>query len=210
MIEHKSDGSAIGTHVGRLVAELQRRYLPSGARVRPEPYAAATLARLRQTPADDVTSGGTFDLLYDGLPERLISDRDGPTRAESAIHAALVLYAGHQQSRGEPMHVPGRSLGRAARDLAMIRGDGELDESMVRRIHRVATASGSGSRLHQLRSLVALLRAHSIPLDYARLARDLYDLEWPASADTVRLRWGRDLHSRIPTAPSSPTPTPTA
>jgi|APMI01.1.fsa_nt_gi CRISPR system Cascade subunit CasB len=208
MAEHETDRSAIRDHVARLISELQRRYLPSGARARPEAYASAMLARLRQTPADDVASGSSFALLYDRLPERLISDLGAPTRAESAIHAALVLYAGHQQSRGEPMHVPGRSLGRAARDLAMSRGGAELDEAMVARFHRVATATGPGVRLAQLRSLISLFRAHSIPLDYARLACDLYDLDYPASADRVRLRWGRDLHSR--TTEPLPAQTPSA
>jgi len=210
MTTQASTRTVVGDHVGRVVTVLQARYLPSVSRARPDSGAAAALARLRRAPVDDLAEGGVFDLVYDDLPERLMSDAGEPTAAESAIHAALVLYAGHQQSRGEPMHVYGRSLGRAARELAIIRGDGALDEAAVTRFQRVATATGRAARLAQLRSFIALLRSHGIPLDYARLARDLYDLDQPDGAARVRLRWGRDLHTRISSEHAAPTPVPTA
>lgn len=206
MTIQESTRTLVGAHVGRVVTGLQARYLPSGSRARPDSSAAAALARLRRAPVDDLTEGSVFDIVYDRLPERLMSDAGVPTGAESAIHAALVLYAGHQQSRGEAMHVSGRSLGRAARELAMLRGDGVLDEAAVTRFQRVATATGRSARLVQLRSFIALLRSHAIPLDYARLARDLYDLDWPDSAARVRLRWGRDLHARGASDASTPHP----
>ena len=145
MTTQASTRTVVGDHVGRVVTVLQARYLPSVSRARPDSGAAAALARLRRAPVDDLAEGGVFDLVYDDLPERLMSDAGEPTAAESAIHAALVLYAGHQQSRGEPMHVYGRSLGRAARELAIIRGDGALDEAAVTRFQRVATDGTRGS-----------------------------------------------------------------
>ena len=42
---------------------------------------------------------------------------DAPTWEETAVHTAMTLYAVHQQSRTEPMFVPGRGLGHAARSL---------------------------------------------------------------------------------------------
>ena len=163
MTIQESTRTLVGAHVGRVVTGLQARYLPSGSRARPDSSAAAALARLRRAPVDDLTEGSVFDIVYDRLPERLMSDAGVPTGAESAIHAALVLYAGHQQSRGEAMHVSGRSLGRAARELAMLRGDGVLDEAAVTRFQRVATATGRSARLVQLRSFIALLRSHPPP-----------------------------------------------
>ncbi|HRW18492.1 MAG TPA: type I-E CRISPR-associated protein Cse2/CasB [Dermatophilaceae bacterium] len=167
--------------------------------MRPTSDALATLATLRHADAGDPAADvRVWQVTFDGIPDELLADRPGATasRAERAVHAALVLWSRHQQAKTSPMHVSGRSLGLAARDLSRkVEPGDELSGAVLRRFHSVATATGDQQRLYHLRSLVSLFRAHDVALDYARLAEDLYRLETPR-ADAVQLSWGRDLHRR--------------
>lgn len=191
-------GDVVARHVAEVIRRLQHQYLPTADRAVPTAHAAASLAALRSAkvadPADDVR---TWQVTMNGIPESLLSDvHTGPTSAECAVHAALVLWARHQQSRSRPMHVPGVSLGRAVRDLSnRVGADGEIDPALLRRFHSVATATSQDQRLYHLRSLGSLFRAHEVPLDYARLAKDLYLLS-VTEPDSVLMRWGRDLYRR--------------
>lgn len=186
----------LGQHVARVVGGLQARYAGSGEHRR-DPVAAAALARLRRADAADLTRAlDVLDLVLDEFPSPLLDYADLPTRAERAAHTAICLYAVHQQSQSQPMHIPSRSLGAAARILSAARSvDGSIDQATLRRFHAVATATGPGQRVHHLRSFISLLRGEQVALDYARLARDLYLLDGePSSVARVHLRWGRDLH----------------
>jgi CRISPR system Cascade subunit CasB len=94
------------------------------------------------------------------------------------------------------MHTPGPSLGRAVAQLSRrLGGSDQIQPSLLRRFHSVATATNQEQRLHHLRSLITLLRANEVPLDYARLSIDLYRLS-TGGADRVLLSWGRDLYRR--------------
>ena len=46
---------------------------------------------------------------------------------------------------------------------------------------------------HDMRGMIQMLRAKDIPLDYPRLASDLYELQFLDRAPAVRLNWGRDF-----------------
>lgn len=185
-------------HTGRVVSRLQRDYLPTAERPRPTSAAAATMAALRN--ADPSRLGddpGVWSLVWTDLPPILLGREDGPSDAEKAICAALVLYAIHQQGRLSPMDARRVSLGAAAGRLARREGaDGGLDAAVVRRFTAVALARTSSQRLYHLRVFTKLLRSYEIPLDHALLARDLYQLAWPGNAPRVRTRWARDLYSR--------------
>ncbi len=191
-------GELAGIHVARVIGRLQPQYLPSAQRQSPTAEAAASLAALRHAkvadPAGDVR---VWQITLDGMPEQLLSDSNqGPGPAERAVHAALVLWARHQQSRSKPMHVVGRSLGRAVRELSRTLDQGdEIAASLLRRFHAVATATSQDQRLYHLRSLISLFRAHEVPLDYAQLATDLFVLT-TSHADAVLMQWGRDLYRR--------------
>jgi CRISPR system Cascade subunit CasB len=143
------------------------------------------------------------------LPEQLTDLRaEGPTAAEQASHAAIVLYALHQQGhRGEDVHRRGVRLGSAVGQLARARAQGEdLDRSVVQRFHQVALANEFTARLYFLRGLVLLMRAEKgIALDYGLLAADLGRLaDQRADHVGVLTRWGRDLHYKpAPTTPST-------
>jgi CRISPR system Cascade subunit CasB len=186
---------------GRRVRRLQRAYLDPSDRENSE--ATATLARLRRCAPDAVGADPTvWAVTLADLPDQLRSGRkdDEASPAERAVHAALVLYATHQQSNQIPVHVRGASLGGAVRRLAEARAhNGEPDEASIRRLHQVVLANDAPGRLHHLRGLITLLRSESdpIPLDYAQLAVDLWRLLDPKQdSERVVARWGRELHNR--------------
>ncbi|BCL13865.1 type I-E CRISPR-associated protein Cse2/CasB [Micromonospora sagamiensis] len=180
----------LGEHVARTVGGLQARVL----RTVPVPEAVSALARLRRgigrTPGFDYT---LEDYLY--VPDEWVSSAAEPTDAEYALHDAVTLYALHQQSRRERMHVDGRGLGQALAQLVHV----SRNPAGVRR--RFA-ALGTGSTYHEstyhLRSLITMLREHQIPLDYGLLADDLKTLRRPADRPRIQAIWGREFFRSRP------------
>lgn len=173
--------------VGRRATGLQTAYR------RDDSSAVANLAILRrgvsQRPGQDARLIGlTIAGVY---PDpRGLSDK--PMPAEHAAHAALTLFALHQQShRDASMHRPGYSFGRSARLLGRRTG---ARDAVRTRFTAVATATSWDEILHHARGLIQQFRAHSIPLDYGRFARDLFELRSPEGAERVRLAWGRDFY----------------
>lgn len=130
-----------------------------------------------------------WGLLLDELPEELMSRTGEPTYAEWAVSGALTLYALHSQGAREA-HADGQSLGRALYILAC---DDRL-EAVQRRFSAFATARSMPECMHHLRGLVSQLRSAEIPLDYVRLAGDLYEFQTHDGAARVRLRWGQDFY----------------
>ncbi len=160
----------------------------------------ASLARLRRgvgrAPGELPELWGE---LLPRLPEKL-QGQSGPSAAEWAVYTALTLFALHQQGKDpekEPMHVPGQALGTAVARLT----EGEPDREaalkrVLSRFNRAATAQDMDRLAYHLRGLVQMLRAKGIPVDYARLAVDLYRYQNPVTRGQVRLRWGQDLYGR--------------
>ncbi|CAG7574688.1 CRISPR system Cascade subunit CasB [Barrientosiimonas humi] len=185
-------------HTGQVVGQLQREYLPAAGRTRPTSAASATMAALRGAdPARLGDDPGVWALVWTDLDPRLQGRTDGPSDAEQAICAGLVLYAIHQQGRLTPMDLRGVSLGAAAGRLARREGaDGGLDPAVVRRFTAVALARTSSQRLYHLRVFIKLLRSYDIGLDHALLAADLFRMARPERATRVRTGWARDLYSR--------------
>ena len=178
-----------------VVNHLQRGYLaaPRGA------WSVRTMAALRH--ADAATPGTdaqVWEVTLGRLPDELLGHGATPaTAAEQAVHAAVVLYAIHQQSRSEPMHVPGIGLGQAVRTLSARRSGGpEWDPGTISRFQHLCRAQQWGIRIENLRGLIALMRSEGVPLDHGRLAADLWRIQTSA-ANRVLLDWGRQLH-RIP------------
>lgn len=101
----------LGEHVARTVSNLQARLL----RDTPQPEAVSALARLRRAigrvPGFDYTLES-----YLQVPEHLLGYQppNDATDAEYAVHDSVSLYALHQQSRRERMHVDGRGLRRVS------------------------------------------------------------------------------------------------
>ncbi|MDR3349338.1 MAG: type I-E CRISPR-associated protein Cse2/CasB [Acidaminococcales bacterium] len=168
------------------------------------PWAKAALAKLRRgagKPPGETPE--IFDVTLGNLPEELASRgkiaESGPTRAEWAIHTVLTLYALHRQGKAATMNMEtkeiagkkiyGNSLGAAARKL--VKSDNE--ETIKRRFDTIATAKDLAELAHHARGLVQLFKADDIPLDYPRLAEDLYWYQFPDHQNKLILRWGEDF-----------------
>ena len=135
-----------------------------------------------------------WGILLEDFKDEWMSDRGGASREEWAAYIALTLFALHQQSRNTralPMHRRGQTLGRALRRMAG--EDTDAQERILRRFRQLASAADIRGAAYHLRGLVQLLRAADIPMDYAALARDLYQYQSPEGMADVRLRWAQDF-----------------
>jgi CRISPR system Cascade subunit CasB len=189
------------TRVGQLVdsriAELQERYLANIS------AGVADLAALRRAAtAEPGSDPRVWALTVAGVAVG-VDVGDDPTDDERAVHAAMTLYAIHQQSRPERMHHSGRGLGRAVRTLGQRAGN---EDAVRRRFEALGTAATFAELMQHSRGLVRQLRSEAISLDYGQLADDLVALQSPTRAGAVRLRWGRDYHWARPTEQNESTP----
>lgn len=186
---------AVRSAANRKVLALQRGYLDENSAARRD------LALLRRNPAVGPVDPGVWAVLFEGLDdERLVGRLDEPNTAERALQATLTLYALHQQGRTGPVHsTDGASVGAAVRSLHQQTGAA----STIDRLKAAGAATTFAGTCHHLRGLVSQFRSADRPIvvDYAALAGDLYQLQWPSSASQVRRRWGRDLH-RNPRPPA--------
>lgn len=191
-------GTAQRTPVAKLVANrigaLQARYLAGSS------SGVADLAALRQAASQPPGADPrTWELT---LAEVSPWARDEQiTPAEHAAHAAMTLYALHQQSRSTPMHRSGAGLGAAVRELGLVTS---AEAAVRRRFEVLGTAATFGELLHHARGLVRQLRSAGVALDYGRLTQDLLDWQDPTRVAAVRLRWGRDYHRIRPPAGEPP------
>lgn len=196
--ERPSRLGTAGTFVDATVRDLQSRFL----RDRQDPSAVAALARLRR--AAGKPPGEITDVLqYTYSPElaRGAGDEDPATPAERAAHVAITLYALHQQSRGENMHIRRRGLGTALRSLSP-GAEKDLLEPVARRFRVIGTADSFDELTHHLRGVVQLLRTQSTPLDYGWLADQLH--QWQTGRrDQVRMTWGRQFYRQNRSAAAS-------
>ncbi|MDO5052106.1 MAG: type I-E CRISPR-associated protein Cse2/CasB [Pseudoclavibacter sp.] len=196
--------NAVKSHTQRVITVLQRDFLDvKGKRPGTQSQARARLARLRNAVSSPLPSDPeVFATIFNELPEELEVRHGEPSEAELAIHAAVCLYAIHQQSRIEQeMHLKSdkrerHNLGYGISRLSKIAPGEDQDKPIVRRFNAIITADGFAEIRHHLRGIVQLLRSgrdgKPVPLNYALLAADLYELQFPARRDGVRLRWSRD------------------
>ena len=184
----------LGENVARTISLLQARFLAPA----PGPEAVAALARLRRGIGREPGFDYTLDN-YLSVPEKLIGDWvrfDTPSDAERAKHDAVTLYALHQQSQRDPMHVDGRGLGQAIAQLSRASGG---PEGVRRRFAALGTAISYDETLYHLRSLTVMLREHHLPLDYGLLADDLKTLRQPGGRLKMQAAWGREFFRSKPT-----------
>lgn len=179
----------LGELIDERIRGLQQRYLNNVS------SAVSDLAALRRASSSPPGADPrVWELTLAGLGTPAGAP-DDPTAEERAAHAALGLYAIHQQSRVRPMHVPGRGLGRACFEL----GRKTAAEAAVRRrFQALGTAATFPEAMHHARGLIRQLRSADVPLDYAQFADDLVALQSPSGAQRVRLQWGRDYHRTRP------------
>ena len=149
---------------------LQARYRRNEARARGE---LAVLRKGANRPPGELPE--IWELTSVHVPDYA---GDAPTWEETAVHTAMTLYAVHQQSRTEPMFVPGRGLGRAAHQLV---GTDEENPSARARFNALVTSTTVAELRHHLRNLVSLLRSRGITLDHAMLADDIVRFQRPTA-----------------------------
>ena len=179
---------AVGDYVSRRLNEYGRNAK--------EGYVRAHLAQLRRgigrIPGDAPEIWG---ILFADMPEEMMSRNGKPTKEEWAVYTALTLYALHQQGKDiqeKNMHQQNFQLGLS---VAMLVKDEEKDRDRIaRRFNAFATAGDMQEAAYHLRGLIQLLRAVNIPLDYVRLAQELYRFQDPDEAPKVRLAWGQDFY----------------
>lgn len=189
--------SPTGAEVHARIQALQEGVLAN------RPAAVAGLARLRRGVGKP--AGSIQDILQYTVSDTFAPPGSGdePTRAEIAAHAALTLYATHQQSQRKRMHQRGWSLGRAVRRLHP-QDFGDKIPPILHRFRALGSAQSTDELVHRVRGAVQLLRGAGQPLDYALLADELMLWQRPGGASTVRLRWGRGFY-RTP-APDTAAP----
>ena len=137
-----------------------------------------------------------WGFIFERIPDELLGNENKASYAEWAIYTALTLYALHQQGNDEktkPMNIKGISLGEAAAKLVKQEEGGE--ERIVKRLNLVATATSPKDLAYYLRAVIQLLSTESIPLDYARIAKEIYLMNFEESANNVTLSWGRKFYS---------------
>lgn len=180
----------LGQLVDDRVKELQGRYR------RNQSSGVSDLAALRRASTTEPGSDPRiWELTVAGL-DVPAGTSDEPTADERAAHAALTLYAIHQQSQPAAMHRAGYGLGRSVR--ALVLSDRSNEKAVRRRFEALGTASTFTELLDHARGLVRQLRSAAVPLDYGRLADDLAALQDLSAAAGVRLRWGREYHRARP------------
>lgn len=155
-------------------------------------WAVRALAVMRR---DGVDSPGVWEQLA-SLPPALVAHGDQLSRGELAATHALRLFAIHQQARRtQSMHKSGAGLGEA---LRRIDPDPDPGKAIMRRFHALCASPTVEGCAYHLRGLVQQLRGADLPLDYGRLAGDLWDWHIPRNQSQVRLRWNRGFFTYRP------------
>ena len=139
-----------------------------------------------------------WGMLLEGVPEEMIGNgRNPPSREEWAIYTAMTLFAMHQQGhdlKKECMCVEKEYFGSA---IAKLIHSEEDKERILRRFNSMATASDMPELIYHMRSIIQLLKAENIALDYPALARDIYYYQFPELRSNVRLSWGRKFYQTL-------------
>ena len=192
MTIHKSD--QLSKLIVERIEKLQIDYIEKD-----KAEAAATLAHLRKGINKPVGSiPEIWMITLEGIPDPSKSDK--PSRTEITSHAVLTLYALHQQSKTEPMHIRGVGVGTAVQELAKRslsdsdNRDLYVEQPVRRRLNAAATSISIIELIYHLRGIITQLRAENICMDYEQLAKDLYKSQFPNGLDAVRLKWGRDFY----------------
>lgn len=193
---------AVAAAAHRLQRDLLGQDAQRSARVR------GVLSRLRraaaQQPGEDPRAWWEVsEEVLGELPEGDLGRGDTPSHSEWAAFVAVTLFSNHQQSHAQPMHVAGVSLGEAVGTLRRRTESGSIKP----RLDALMLATTEAGIRYHLRSLIGLLNAHSIPLDYGRLAEDLRRLRTPARRRDVVIRWGRGYAASLHPRPAATTST---
>ncbi|MEU3281429.1 type I-E CRISPR-associated protein Cse2/CasB [Streptomyces antibioticus] len=168
--------------------------------------AGAELAALRSGSGREAGTVAAMWAFHRTRMEFAWRDKGALTRDLVAEHAALTLFARHQQTHVRPMHVAGNSPGTAAGLLAQKAAAGGEGKSataaLERRFGVLLTSADVDELVLHLRSLVPLLNQAGVGLDYDLLRDALRawdDPRRPDAAASLRQNWDRDFHAAATT-----------
>ena len=106
----------------------------------------------------------------------------------------LPIFALHQQGKDlkcESVNTKGKGLGSAVAELVKTEED---RQRVWKRFQTIATSSDVRELGYYLRSMIQLLKAEGISLDYGVLAKDIFDYQDSNRVNVVRLKWGEDFY----------------
>lgn len=131
-----------------------------------------------------------WGIIFDNIPTELMGHKEA-SNAEWAIYTALTLYALHQQGNDKYMNEKDMSVGRAAARLVESEDD---TKRIINRLNLVVTSVSPEDLAYHLRGIIQLLKSKGIPLDYAKLAKEIYLFYDQERAGAIKLSWGRDFY----------------
>lgn len=140
----------------------------------------------------------TFGYVLKNMSEEFYSKTGDETKEEWACYIALTLFALHQQGKNmdsECMNTDDEiSLGDAMNILVSKQGDLNAMDRIQERFKSIATSVDIMALSVYLRAIIKLLKKENIKLNYALLAKNLYEFQFEESKPKVILRWGQDLY----------------
>jgi CRISPR system Cascade subunit CasB len=169
--------------------------------------AGADMAKLRRglgRDAGDVPEMWSYYKVV--IPDHLAAAGTRRTPELDAEHAALTLFAVHQQSQDTPMHKADEHIGAALLKLRNSKQFAANPQALDERVNAAATASSVTELVHHLKGLVTLLRGQQLPFDYTQLVHDIADWRWSSSRTRIRRQWGAHYFAWNRAADENPEP----
>lgn len=167
----------------------------------------ASLSALRSAATiDGYRAQKVWPIFLSNLEEKWLSRTGKATSAESAIFAAIRMYALHQQasdycvfarknySKSEENTENGLELFEA---LNKLKQTADSTEALDRRVQALLGTNNFVAVTDQLVHLMQIIKSKKtgIQIDYARLAGNLYKFQQGYhQANEVRLRWGQQYY----------------
>lgn len=167
----------------------------------------ASLSALRSaTTIDGYRAQKVWPVFLSNLDEKWLSKNGKATREETAIFAAVRMYALHQQasdfcvfsrrnySDKKDDEKNGREL---FESLNWLKQGTDSHEALDRRVQALLGTNNYNAVIDQLVHLMQIIKSKKtgIQIDYARLAGDLYKFQFGyRQANEVRLRWGEQYY----------------
>lgn len=163
--------------------------------LRDTPSFKRDLAELRHTvgkPLEEATDA--WAILFENLPEKMISTWKNPSYEEKAIYNTLQLYALHQQGQADNVNLSEaevwENIGSSLKNLRTK----DNTKSIDRRFNALVTSTNFEELVYHLRQLIKLLKSRTeSKVNYSRLASDLFNILRGYDSD-VKLRWAREYY----------------
>lgn len=141
-----------------------------------------------------------WPLMLGEMDKNNLSNDGTPRPAEIAIFTALRCFALYQQGKGNRLLASSSYESELMNALAKLRQDTQLRPALDRRVQSILITNNINSVVNSLTHLISILKARGgeTPVNFARLAQDLYDFQFTfgtmSGARRVALRWGRQYY----------------